>query len=263
MLEGLNAIMQRIDVIQKKVKQLSGHRESFSQTLTDQMRQAQSPHANVQDLRASAENMIRGAENRAANQLNSLNHNLSSFGALMGNEGGNLDMAGLASQQMFLNAQTALTAAQRAQEAQQLQDIGNQAARFRPSTYGNTAFDHHIRQASTQFGLPFALIKAVVHQESQFNPHAVSRAGAQGLMQIMPATGRYLGLRNPFDAGENIMAGSAYLREMLDRYNNNLPHALAAYNAGPTAVDNAGGVPNFAETKEYVQRVLSYFGSYS
>ena len=144
-----------------------------------------------------------------------------------------------------------------------MQDIASLTARLRPSTYGNAAFDHHIRQASAQFGLPFALVKAVVHQESQFNPYAVSRAGAQGLMQIMPQTGQSLGLRNPFDAGENIMAGSAYLREMLDRYSGDIPLALAAYNAGPNAVDSAGGVPNYSETKEYVQRVLSYYGRYS
>ena len=258
MLEGLDTIMQRIDTIQSKMQQLSGYGERFSEILRNQTRKQTAGETPREDAGPSP---VPQGENRNAEALASqiaalTTRGANAFGGLSGDEDGGMDLMGLASKQAALPLQ-------RLQEAQRMQDITSQAARLRPAAYGNAAFDQHIRQAATNFGIPFALIKAVVHQESEFNPYAVSRAGAQGLMQIMPQTGQSLGLRNPFDAGENIMAGSAYLKEMLERYNGNLPLALAAYNAGPNAVDAAGGVPNFSETKEYVQRVLSYYARYS
>ena len=268
MLEGLDAIMQRIDTIQKKVQQFSEYGRNFSEALAKKTEKSDQEHTGMASM-AGVDGTGRNTE-AMVQQLNAFNRGLGALGGMSGDMGGGDDfgLGGLASQQALLNAQQALSAARaqdasRVQEAQRLQDVASQAARLRPATYGNSAFDQQIRQASAQFGLPFALIKAVVHQESAFNPYAVSRAGAQGLMQIMPRTGQALGLRNPFDAGENIMAGSAYLKEMMNRYSDNLPLALAAYNAGPGAVDAAGGVPNYAETKDYVQRVMSYYGSYS
>jgi soluble lytic murein transglycosylase-like protein len=104
-----------------------------------------------------------------------------------------------------------------------------------------------------------ALLAAVVQAESAGNPHAVSRTGAQGLMQLMPGTAVGLGVQNSFDPASNVNGGSAYLDALLTRYHDNLPLALAAYNAGPAAVDRYHGVPPFRETQAYVARVIREF----
>jgi soluble lytic murein transglycosylase-like protein len=105
-------------------------------------------------------------------------------------------------------------------------------------------------------GLTPSLISAVIAQESAYRPCAISRAGAQGLMQLMPATARYLGVDDPLDPEQNVEAGSRFLRELLDRYGGNLMMALAAYNAGPARVDAYQGMPPFSETGRYVDQVL-------
>lgn len=105
-------------------------------------------------------------------------------------------------------------------------------------------------------GLPVELVRAVVQQESSGNPRSVSAAGAQGLMQLMPGTARGLGVTDSFDPEQNIAGGTKYLSGLMKEFNNDIPMALAAYNAGPPAVRRAGGMPNYAETKQYVQRVL-------
>lgn len=115
-----------------------------------------------------------------------------------------------------------------------------------------------IEEASAATGLPVALIDAVIRTESGYRPDAVSRAGAQGLMQLMPKTGRALGVVDPFDPRENILAGSRYLRDQYDRFGA-LSLAVAAYNAGPARVSRAGGVPNIPETRRYVAAVLTRF----
>lgn len=104
-----------------------------------------------------------------------------------------------------------------------------------------------------------ALLAAVVQAESAGNPHAVSRTGAQGLMQLMPGTAAGLGVQNSFDPASNVNGGSAYLDALLTRYHDNLPLALAAYNAGPAAVDRYHGIPPFRETQAYVARVIREF----
>jgi soluble lytic murein transglycosylase len=103
------------------------------------------------------------------------------------------------------------------------------------------------------------LVKAIVKVESNFNPYAVSRKGAKGLMQIMPETQRLLGVRDPFDPLENLNAGIRYFRYLLDFFQANTELALAAYNAGPQRVLELGSVPAFEETREYVKRVISYY----
>jgi len=116
--------------------------------------------------------------------------------------------------------------------------------------------------ASQSSGVPEGLVHAVLMTESAGDPAALSRAGAQGLMQLMPTTAASCGLANPFDPVENVSCGTGYLRAMLDRYHNNLTLAVAAYNAGPGAVDRYHGVPPYAETQAYVTRVLAAYRDY-
>ena len=112
-----------------------------------------------------------------------------------------------------------------------------------------------INAAAQQYGISPALVEAVIWQESRYNHRAVSSAGAIGLMQLMPGTAQQLGV-NPRDPWQNIFGGSAYLRKQLDRFNNNVPFALAAYNAGPGAVIKHGGIPPYAETRNYVRVIM-------
>ena len=118
-------------------------------------------------------------------------------------------------------------------------------------------FDGLIMQASIQYGVPPTLIKAVVLAESGMNPQAVSHAGAQGLMQLMPPTAADLGVKNAFDPAENIDGGSRYLAKMLELFSGDRRLALAAYNAGPNRVRRTMAVPDIEETQTYVKRVMA------
>ena len=115
----------------------------------------------------------------------------------------------------------------------------------------------HIREVAVRYEIPPILVAAIVEAESEFNPRAVSRRGARGLMQLMPKTARTLGVRDPFDPRANIDAGVRHLRALMDRFgSNNLPLVLAAYNAGEVAVIKHRGVPPYRESRAYVKRIL-------
>ncbi len=128
--------------------------------------------------------------------------------------------------------------------------LGSDRARSSPGSFRSL-----LEEAARRYGLDPALVEAVVRAESGFNPAATSPAGAMGLMQLMPATARALGVLDPYDPVQNVHGGVRYLRGLVDRFGD-LTLALAAYNAGPAAVQRYGGVPPYPETRAYVERVL-------
>jgi len=132
----------------------------------------------------------------------------------------------------------------------------------RPPPHTTKKFDPFIREASDKHGIEFYLLKALIKVESDFNPTAVSRSGALGLMQIMPDNVEAFNIKDPFDPWQNIMGGAGYLRQLLQRFDGKLPLALAAYNAGPTVVEQFRRVPPFKETEEYVKKVMTYYNAY-
>ena len=127
---------------------------------------------------------------------------------------------------------------------------------LRMSDTARGQYASEIREISSRHGVDATLVESVIRAESAFNPTAVSRSGARGLMQLMPKTALALGVRDSFNPRENIEGGVRHLRYLLDRYPGNVALAVAAYNAGEGAVDSHRGIPPYAETQQYVQRVL-------
>lgn len=119
--------------------------------------------------------------------------------------------------------------------------------------------DRIVREAAERHNVDPALVKAVITTESGWNPQAVSRKGAVGLMQLIPQTAQRFGVNNSFDPAQNVEGGTSYLRSLLDRYNGDLSKSLAAYNAGERAVDLSGGIPDYRETRSYVQKVTANY----
>ncbi|HRF83780.1 MAG TPA: lytic transglycosylase domain-containing protein, partial [Pseudoxanthomonas sp.] len=131
----------------------------------------------------------------------------------------------------------------------------NPGVSFATVRLNTISYQAEIAAAAREFGVEEAIVRAIIHAESAFNPTALSHVGAQGLMQLMPATARRFGVSDSYDAGQNIRGGVQYLAWLLKRYNGNLTLAAAGYNAGEGAVDRHNGVPPYSETQRYVQRV--------
>jgi len=128
------------------------------------------------------------------------------------------------------------------------------------SGFTQREIDAAIEQAATRHNVDANLVRALVKVESNFNPNAVSRKGAMGLMQLMPQTARQLNLKNPFDPQENIDAGVRHLKQLLQSYNGDVRLSLAAYNAGSGAVSRSRGIPRYSETQNYVRRITNLYG---
>lgn len=123
------------------------------------------------------------------------------------------------------------------------------------------AYQPYVEEASKLYGIPVAFIKAVIKVESNFNPRAVSRVGAMGLMQLMPATADHMKVTDPFDPRQNILGGTKYLRRLSDKYDGDINLVLSGYNAGPGNVEKVGGIP-FEQTQKYVRDVYRWYQKY-
>ena len=121
--------------------------------------------------------------------------------------------------------------------------------------------EHLVKETANRFQVDPQLVHAIIRVESEYNPNAVSRKGAMGLMQLIPATAQRFGVENPFDPKQNIIGGVTYLKYLLDLFGGDLSLSLAAYNAGENSVLRFGGIPSFTETREYVRKVTSLYGS--
>lgn len=135
-------------------------------------------------------------------------------------------------------------------------------AQIAPAPVPTAQIDALVGQNSTAWQVDPSLVKAIIANESGFDANATSKVGAQGLMQLMPATAQAVGVRDPYDPAQNVAGGTRYLRGLLDRFNGDVRLAVAAYNAGPNAVEKYGDVPPYAETQNYVANVLGSYAKY-
>jgi soluble lytic murein transglycosylase-like protein len=139
---------------------------------------------------------------------------------------------------------------------------GDDAAGLAPAPVAPAQIDSLVQQNASTWQVDPSLVKAIIANESGFDANATSKVGAQGLMQLMPATAAGVGVRDPYDPAQNVAGGTRYLRGLLDRFNGNVRLAVAAYNAGPGAVEKYGDVPPYTETKNYVHNVLGSYDKY-
>jgi len=137
------------------------------------------------------------------------------------------------------------------------------AASNAPAMVPPAQIDQLVSANATTFGVDPNLVKAIIANESGFNANATSKVGAQGLMQLMPGTAAGLGVSNAYDPAQNVWGGTKYIKGLMDRFGGDVRKAVAAYNAGPGAVEKYGGVPPYAETQNYVQNVLASYAKYS
>jgi soluble lytic murein transglycosylase-like protein len=149
-----------------------------------------------------------------------------------------------------------------AQALQSQRGIGAGEAPNAPAPVPPEQINALVQQNADIWQVDPALIKSIIANESSFNANATSPVGAQGLMQLMPETAATLGVRNPYDPAQNVAGGTRYLRSLLDRFNGDTRLAVAAYNAGPGAVEKYGDVPPYAETQSYVKNVLGSLDQY-
>ncbi len=170
-------------------------------------------------------------------------------------------------QSLLARSQSAMPTAQ--QDFQKILDktvqLEKDNSKCPTSTNANASraeIDSLIEEYSAKNGLDADFVKAVVRQESGFNPKATSKCGAMGLMQLMPSTAKGLGVTNAYDAEQNIYGGTKYLKGLLDRFDNNKELALAAYNAGPNAVKKYKGIPPYAETQNYVKSIMKSYDKF-
>jgi hypothetical protein len=140
--------------------------------------------------------------------------------------------------------------------------VGHRRTRVTLTSERARRYDTYIRDAARRYQLPEAFVRAVIHTESRYNPNAVSRAGAMGLMQLMPKTAKFLGVTQPFDPRQNIYGGCKLLRLLANRFNGDMVLVAAGYNAGAGNVQKYGGVPPFVETRSYVKSVLRRYYAY-
>lgn len=138
---------------------------------------------------------------------------------------------------------------------------GTAASNVKNFTLSSKASDYDsiVNEASQKYGVDAKFIKSIIQQESGFNPNATSWCGAMGMMQLMPETAKGLGVKNGYDPSDNIMGGVKYIKEQLDRFGGDKRKALAAYNAGPGAVQKYGGVPPYKETQNYVANIMGMY----
>lgn len=143
-----------------------------------------------------------------------------------------------------------------------LKNAGHILANRAISTGGTGKFQSYIHAASGRFGVDPALVEAVIQVESGFNPHAISTKGATGLMQLMLATASEYRVKDRHNPRQNINAGVAHLRKLMDKFNGDISLAIAAYNAGASAVEKYGGIPPYPETRRYVSKVMGFHSQY-